>query len=186
MDEKEIFRRVMQITVILLGVSLFSFCLTFLSPGDTAEMMLTDSGNRPSPERLQAVRDEMDLNIPFLMQYSSWLSGVVRDDLDHTLSSKQPVSTTILNHRPATVTLSMVAVVWAAGTLLGALAGFAGGIIDSLIMCISDIAISLVTADMDIGTTMLELARLAILIVVSAFNLLGEGLGDILDPQKDN
>lgn len=107
MDKKEILRRLGQIAIILVGVSFISFCLTFLSPGDPAETMLTDGGNRPSPELLQAVREEMGLNRPFLVQYGSWLLGVFKGDLGRSLSSKQPVSTTILKHLPATVLLSL-------------------------------------------------------------------------------
>jgi ABC-type dipeptide/oligopeptide/nickel transport systems, permease components len=106
-DKKEILRRLGQIAIILVGVSFISFCLTFLSPGDPAETMLTDGGNRPSPELLQAVREEMGLNRPFLVQYGSWLLGVFKGDLGRSLSSKQPVSTTILKHLPATVLLSL-------------------------------------------------------------------------------
>ena len=109
MRKKEIWARLLQIAVILLGVSFFSFCLTFLSPGDPAEAMLTDGGNRPSPELLHAVREELGLNRPFLVQYGSWLMGVVQGDLGRSLSSKQPVSATILNHLPATVWLSLAA-----------------------------------------------------------------------------
>ena len=109
MDSKEIIRRVIQIFIILMGVSFFSFCLTFLSPGDPAETMLTDGGNRPSPELLQAVREEMGLNRPFIVQYGSWLWGAVRGDLGRSLSSKQEVSATIMKRLPATITLSLAA-----------------------------------------------------------------------------
>lgn len=110
MERKELGRRIIQILIILLGVSFFSFCLTFLSPGDPAEVMLTDGGNRPSPELLQAVREEMGLNRPFIVQYVSWLWGAVRGDFGRSLSSRQPVSTTIMGHLPATIWLSLAAI----------------------------------------------------------------------------
>lgn len=109
MDRKEIIGRILQVLVILLGVSFCSFCLTFLSPGDPAEVMLTDGGNRPSPELLQAVREEMGLNRPFIVQYGSWLWGAVRGDFGRSLSSKQPVGEAILSRLPATITLALAA-----------------------------------------------------------------------------
>lgn len=99
--------RVTQILLILIGVSFFSFCLTFLTPGDPAETMLTDGGNRPSPELLEAVREEMGLNRPFLVQYGSWLWNAARGDLGRSLSSRQPVGTVLLSRLPATVLLSV-------------------------------------------------------------------------------
>lgn len=107
MNRKMILHRMLQIVIILLGVSFFSFCLIFLSPGDPAEVMLTKGGNRPSPELLEATREEMGLNRPFFLQYGSWLWGAVRGDLGNSISSKQPVATIILNHLPATIWLSL-------------------------------------------------------------------------------
>ncbi|MDR1040705.1 MAG: ABC transporter permease [Deltaproteobacteria bacterium] len=107
MDVKSFLNRIAQIAVILFGVSFFCFCLTFLSPGDPAMTMLTNGGNRPSPELLEAVREEMGLNRPFLIQYGSWLLGVVKGDLGRSLSSKQPVRQTLMEHLTATALLAV-------------------------------------------------------------------------------
>ncbi|MDR1040736.1 MAG: ABC transporter permease [Deltaproteobacteria bacterium] len=107
MDAATFFNRLAQIAVLLLGVSFTCFCLTFLSPGDPALTMLTSGGNRPSPELLEAVREEMGLNRPFLIQYGSWLAGVFKGDLGRSLSSKLPVWQILLDRFPATALLAL-------------------------------------------------------------------------------
>ena len=44
--------RALQILLVLFGISFFTFSLTYLSPGDPAEIMLTECGNLPTPELL--------------------------------------------------------------------------------------------------------------------------------------
>ena len=61
--------RILQILVVLFGISLFTFSLTYLSPGDTAEIMLTECGNIPTPELVEQTRAELGLDKPFAEQY---------------------------------------------------------------------------------------------------------------------
>ena len=73
MNKKKIIGRMLQIVVVLLGISFFTFGLTYLSPGDPAEVMLAECGNIPTEELLEKTREEMGLNEPFLVQYTTWL-----------------------------------------------------------------------------------------------------------------
>lgn len=80
-----------QILVVLFGISFFTFGLTYLSPGDPAEIMLTECGNVPTPELLEQTRAELGLDKPFLIQYGTWLKGVLTGDMGTSYSMKVPV-----------------------------------------------------------------------------------------------
>ena len=68
--------RILQILVVLFGISFFTFSLTYLSPGDPAEIMLTECGNIPTPELVEQTRAELGLDKPFAEQYFKWASNV--------------------------------------------------------------------------------------------------------------
>ena len=61
--------RALQILLVLFGISFSTFSLTYLSPGDPAEIMLTECGNLPTPELLEQTRAELGLDRPFAEQY---------------------------------------------------------------------------------------------------------------------
>ena len=91
MNKKNVGRRLLQIVIVLIGISFFTFGLTYLSPGDPAEIMLTECGNVPTPELLAKTRAELGLDKPFLVQYGTWLKGVVIGDMGTSYSMKVPV-----------------------------------------------------------------------------------------------
>lgn len=91
MNKKQLGRRLIQILVVLFGISFFTFGLTYLSPGDPAEIMLTECGNVPTPELLEQTRAELGLDKPFLIQYGTWLKGVLTGDMGTSYSMKVPV-----------------------------------------------------------------------------------------------
>lgn len=100
-----------QILIVLIGVSFITFTLTYLAPGDPAEIMLTDSGNIPSPELLAKVRAELGLDKPFLIQYKVWLLKVLKGDLGMSFSLKVPVFTKLISSFLITLKLSVVSFV---------------------------------------------------------------------------
>lgn len=91
MTKKQIARRIIQIIIVLFGISFFSFGLTYLSPGDPAEIMLTECGNIPTKELLEKTRAELGLDKPFMIQYLNWLKGVLNGDMGTSYSMKVPV-----------------------------------------------------------------------------------------------
>lgn len=91
MNKKQLVRRFIQILVVLIGISFLTFGLTYLSPGDPAEIMLTECGNIPTPELLEKTRAELGLDKPFLAQYGNWLKGVLTGDMGTSYSMKVPV-----------------------------------------------------------------------------------------------
>ena len=61
MSKKQIISRLIQIVVVLMGISFFTFLLTYVSPGDPVIHMLAAWGTIPTDETVQAIREEMGL-----------------------------------------------------------------------------------------------------------------------------
>ena len=91
MNKKDIMDRALQILIVLFGISFFTYGLTYLSPGDPAEIMLTECGNIPTPELLEKARMDLGLDKPFLVQYGNWLKGAVTGEMGMSYSMKVPV-----------------------------------------------------------------------------------------------
>lgn len=91
MNKKQVGRRLLQILIVLIGISFFTFGLTYLSPGDPAEIMLTECGNLPTPELLKETRAELGLDKPFFIQYGNWVKGVLTGNMGESYSMKVPV-----------------------------------------------------------------------------------------------
>ena len=109
MSKKQIGKRLLQILIVLLGVSFFTFGLTYLSPGDPAEIMLTECGNLPTPELLEQTRHELGLDQPFLVQYGSWVKGVLTGDMGTSYAFKVPVTEKLMKCFWPTLQMSLFA-----------------------------------------------------------------------------
>ena len=83
--------RALQILLVLFGISFFTFSLTYLSPGDPAEIMLTECGNLPTPELLAQTRAELGLDKPFAEQYCRWAGHVLQGEMGKSYSLRVPV-----------------------------------------------------------------------------------------------
>ena len=111
MSTKQLVNRLLQIVLVLFGISFLTFCLTYLSPGDPAELMLVAGGTVPSEELLEETREEMGLNDPFLAQYGNWLRGFITGDMGVSYSSKAPVSRVLLDCLGPTLELAAASLV---------------------------------------------------------------------------
>lgn len=111
MTKKQLFRRIIQVFIVLFGISFFTFGLTYLSPGDPAEIMLTECGNIPTPELLEQTRIELGLDKPFLVQYWNWLKGICTGDMGTSYSMKVPVINKLVACFLPTLKLSMAALI---------------------------------------------------------------------------
>lgn len=83
-----ILRRMAVSLVILLVVSLLVFVATLLLPGDPAQAIL---GQQATPERLAALREQLNLNDPVWQRYFSWLGGLFVGDFGISAASGGPV-----------------------------------------------------------------------------------------------
>jgi peptide/nickel transport system permease protein len=84
-------RRIAQGLLVLGLVSFAVFSLVRIMPGDAVLMQL-DAAAAPTPEQLARARHELGLDRPFLEQYRTWMSGVVRGDLGRSLITRRPVT----------------------------------------------------------------------------------------------
>jgi len=95
-------RRFVQMIPVLFGISLITFFMIHLIPGDPARNML---GPRATPERVAELRQSLGLDEPLWSQYRRFLTGVVRGDLGTSLYYRQAVAPLVLERLPATVFL---------------------------------------------------------------------------------
>lgn len=100
--------RLFQLLIVLFGISFLTFSLVYLSPGDPAEIMLTECGNIPTPELLAQARKDLGLDQPFLTQYGSWLKGVVTGDMGMSYAFKVPVFQKLLSCLIPTLALALL------------------------------------------------------------------------------
>ena len=69
-------------------------------------------GTQATPERAEALREELGLNDPVLVQYGRWAAGFLKGDMGTSYSYRMPVSEMILDKLPVTITMTLMAFVW--------------------------------------------------------------------------
>lgn len=106
-----ILRRVLLTIPVLLGVTLLTFAIVKLTPGDPVILML---GTSATPERVAEVRAQLGLDDPVLTQYVRYLSRVVVGDFGTSIRSKRPVLGEIIERLPNTLELAVGALLVAA------------------------------------------------------------------------
>lgn len=111
MTTKQLGKRLIQIVVVVLGISFLSFLITYLAPGDPVRTMYAASGIVPSEEVIQQTREAMGLNRPVLVQYADWLWGCLHGDFGTSYAYNNPVSTLLLNRLWPTLKLSIFAMI---------------------------------------------------------------------------
>lgn len=99
-----VLRRLVLSIPILLLVSIMVFSLIHLIPGDPVTYML---GQEATPEVKEALRHDLGLDRPLVVQYASWLGRVVRGDLGRSLIDRTSVSEQIRLRLPATIELAV-------------------------------------------------------------------------------
>src|SRR5215204_1583187 len=103
-------RRLVQLIPVLLGITLITFFMIHLIPGDPARNML---GPRATPERVAELRQSLGLDEPLWSQYRRFLTGVVRGDLGTSLYYRQAVGPLVVERLPPTVFLIVYSAVMA-------------------------------------------------------------------------
>jgi ABC-type dipeptide/oligopeptide/nickel transport system permease component len=136
-------RRLLLTLPVLLGVATLVFLLIHLVPGDPARSMLGDAA---SQEEIDRLRDALGLNEPLLVQYKSFLTGLVRGDLGSSLRNGAPVTQEIRDRLYRTFQLAFAAmfVAMLIAIPLGILAAvFRGTAIDHAAMTLALVGISM-------------------------------------------
>lgn len=99
-------RRLVLLVGSLVGVSIITFALVNVLPGDVALMIL---GTRASEAKLEALRQQLGLNQPLWLRYIDWLAGALTGDLGSSLRFGDPVSVLIADRFPASAFLAAFA-----------------------------------------------------------------------------
>jgi peptide/nickel transport system permease protein len=124
--------RVLLALVSILGIATVVFVITQLLPGDAARVQ---AGQYATDAQIQALRARFGLDRPLLVQFGSYLAGLFRFDFGTSTRTGQPVTQELLQRLPATLELSVGALIVALviGLAVGVLsAQFAGRTIDRL------------------------------------------------------
>ncbi|MBM4406443.1 MAG: ABC transporter permease [Chloroflexi bacterium] len=103
-------RRLLIAIPVLFLVTIVAASLVRLAPGDAVVQAAAESNAAVSEEQLDAIRKELGLDRPFLVQYGDWISGVFVGDFGHSLSQGgPPVSQTIKRAIPISLELAIMA-----------------------------------------------------------------------------
>ncbi len=123
----------------LFAVTLFVFLAFHVISGDPATSML---GTQATPERVEALREEMGLNDPVLVQYGRWALNFLKGDMGTSYSYRMPVSEMIAGKIPVTLTMTIMAflLMVVISVPLGIYtARHAGGVVDRVIYMINQV-----------------------------------------------
>lgn len=169
-------KRVLQMFLALLGVSVVVFSLMHIVPGDPVRVAL---GTRFDQALYDSLRARMGLDRPLVEQYFSWLRGALTGDLGVSFRNGQPVTALIVERLPATLTLATAAVVIALVIALpaGLISAVRSGTpLDYTVATASQIGISL--PDFWAGVMYILLFSLTVRwLPSSGFQPIGEGIG---------
>lgn len=118
-----IVKRVAGVIPVLLCVSMLVFGFLRMIPGDPALIML---GERATQENINRVREQLGLNKPLHQQYLTFLGNALRGDLGTSILRQEPVSQQIVHRFPATLELTLAAI------LIALVVGIPAGIISAV------------------------------------------------------
>jgi peptide/nickel transport system permease protein len=134
-------QRLLDLLVVLLGVSLLVFLMIRLIPGDAVAIML-GANSEVTPEAMAALRARVGLDQSMPVQYVTWLAKVLTGDLGTSLWTGRPISGEIADHLAPTVELTVLALVFGItlSVPIGCLMAVARGKAADVVMRIASIA----------------------------------------------
>ena len=104
--KKYALKRLLQLIPILIGITFLSFAMMRVAGSDAVTELYTNRGTEVSQEIIDARRAELGLDKPFLIQYFSWLGGMLTGDMGQSYVSGADVFSTFLSKLPATLLLT--------------------------------------------------------------------------------
>ena len=97
-------RRLLLLVPVMVGISIVTFAMLRLIPGDPAQIMLGEHATRQAVEQ---IRQRMGLDQPVAVQYVRYVESALRLDLGHSIKTNRPVLQEIAQRLPATVELTL-------------------------------------------------------------------------------
>jgi peptide/nickel transport system permease protein len=101
--------RLVRLIATLIAVSILTFLMTSLLPGDPVNSILPPDAPR-DPETIAQIRQELGLDDPLPLRYVNWLGDAISGDLGRSYITDQPVAETIKQRIPVTAELALVAI----------------------------------------------------------------------------
>ncbi len=139
-----ILRRLLQMIPVILGVTILVFTILYFMPGDPVRLLL---GSEPTPAQVEAKRQAMGLNDPYLVRLGKYVEGIVLHfDFGKSWVYNTPVTTELLHRFPRTLTIAVICILMQIliGTPLGIIAAVnRNGLGDRLSMFIAMFGISM-------------------------------------------
>ncbi|CAK7060157.1 nickel ABC transporter permease [Tissierella sp.] len=105
---KYIIRRLLLLIPVMLGVTFLVFTIMYFTPGDPVKLILGESAQ---PEQVEALREEMGLNDSFIVQYFRFITKALTGDFGRSYSTKKPVFDEVFARFPATLKLTVAAMI---------------------------------------------------------------------------
>jgi peptide/nickel transport system permease protein len=102
-------KRLLLIVPTLLGVASLVFIIMRVIPGDVALLILGGDAGQIDPQQLKAMREQLGLDQPLVVQFARWLWGVVQFDFGTSLWTGQPVTEELLIRLPLSLQLALMA-----------------------------------------------------------------------------
>jgi peptide/nickel transport system permease protein len=115
-----ILNRLLQLVQVLIGISLITFAVISLSPGDPAEITLRATLGTESPpkEAVARLHQEMGLDDPWHVSYLKWASRVVHGDLGYSYQTKRSTVEEIAHALPVTFCLAFISMFFSAAVAI--------------------------------------------------------------------
>jgi len=138
-----IVKRMLQTIPMLIAISIVSFLLIKLAPGDPVQAYITPE---MGPTDIERIRENLGLNDPIHIQYIRWLKNVLKGDLGYSLVNHRPVLIQIKERLPATIGLMSTSLIFSmiVGIIVGLLsAANQNKLFDRIVTLISYLGISI-------------------------------------------
>jgi peptide/nickel transport system permease protein len=120
-------RRFIALVPMMLVMTFLVFLGLDLTPGDAVSFIAgPDAMANMDPSQLAALRESLGLNDSFIVRYFRWLGGVLKGDFGYSLTSGVPISKIVAERLPATLELSVAALL--VSTALGCALGLASAL----------------------------------------------------------
>ncbi len=105
--KKQIAKRFFELIILLIVLSMLTFLLMYLAPGDPAEKRLSSQGVAVTKEVLNAERERMGLLRPFFVRYGEWAINVLHGDFGVSFKDDLPVAPKLAKGLKNTIILAM-------------------------------------------------------------------------------
>ena len=106
-----VLKRMIQLIPILFAITFLSYGMMRIAGSDVVTQKMENTGTVVSDEVLNAAREHLGLDKPFLTQYAVWLGKLLRGDMGNSYVSGKPVFATFISKLPATLLLTAVSIV---------------------------------------------------------------------------